>query len=225
MEFTELTIKLLLIFFPGIIAALIIDTLTVHKERDFKVFILNSFILGFTSYFILYIAVSINNWIVKYKNLTPTWEMNFLNSSMDTEMNINTNEVLVATLLSIIIAIIFSACINHRLLFRIGSQMGISRKFGQLDVWSYTFESPDIGWIIVRDLNKDLMYQGWVEAFSDTHEQNELLLREVNVYRNSSAEELYYMEGIYITGEASNLIVEIPKVESSESLRKEEEVQ
>lgn len=212
MQFSELTVRLLLIFFPGIISAIIIDNLTIHRGREFKVFLLNAFTLGLASYFILFIWISVNNWIVRLKGLVPSWEVNFLDSLIDKTKNIDIKEVLIATMISVLLAFLISAGINHKLLHRFAKKLKITKKFGQLDVWSYTFDSPDIGWVIVRDLDKDLMYQGWVEAFSDTYENNELLLRDVNVYRNSTAEELYFMQGIYITRELNNIIIEFPQI-------------
>ncbi|WP_201714683.1 DUF6338 family protein [Rossellomorea arthrocnemi] len=214
MQFSELTIRLLLIFFPGIISAIIIDNLTIHRGRELKVFLLNAFILGLASYFILFILISINNWIVKLKGLDPSWKVKFLNSLIDKKSNIDIKEVLIATMISFLLGLLISAAINYKILHRIAKKIKITKKFGQLDVWSYTFDSPDIGWIIVRDLDQDLMYQGWIEAFSDTHEINELLLRDVNVYRNSTAEELYFMQGLYITRDLNNIIIEFPHIEN-----------
>ncbi|TYS51151.1 DUF6338 family protein [Bacillus infantis] len=212
MQFSELTVRLLLIFFPGIISSLIIDNLTIHRGREFKVFLLHSFMLGLSSYFMLFIVVAINNWIVSLRDLTPTWRVNFLDSLIKEDASINITEVLIATVISIFLSILFSAFINHKLLHRLAKMAKVTKKFGQLDVWSYTFDSPDIGWVIIRDLEKDLMYQGWVEAFSDTHEGNELLLRDVNVYTNSTAQELYFMEGVYISCNLNNIIIEFPVI-------------
>ncbi|MGN7298270.1 DUF6338 family protein [Ferdinandcohnia sp. SAFN-114] len=212
MQFSELTIRLLLIFFPGILAALIIDSLTVHRGREFKVFILNSFIVGLASYFVLYILIGINNLIVKLNGYEPTWKVSFFNSLIDKTSTINIKEVIVAIFIAIVLAFIISTAINYKILHRLAKKLKITKKFGQLDVWSYVFDSPDIEWIIVRDIDNDLLYQGWVEAFSDTYDKNELFLREVFVYRNSTSEELYFMEGVYITKDSNNLILEFPKL-------------
>lgn len=212
MELSDLTIRLLLIFFPGIIAALIIDNLTIHRGRDFKIFILNSLVLGLTSYFLLYIFLSSNNIIVELRGLKPTWDLNFKHWLNDKNIPVNITEVVIVTIVAIVLAFIISAAINNKLLHRFGKKVKVTKKFGQLDVWSYVFDSPDISWIIVRDNDNDLMYQGWLEAFSDTFEKNELFIREVTVYRNSSAEELYTMEAVYITKDCSNLVLEFPVV-------------
>lgn len=212
MQLSELTIRLLLIFFPGIISSLIIDNLISHREREFKIFLLYSFILGLASYFILYIIISINNFLVILRGLIPSWKVSFLNSLIDKKADINIKEVVIATLIAIILALLISALINYRLLHKFAKKLKISKRFGQLDVWSYVLDSPDIDWVIIRDLENDLMYQGWIEAFSDTYDTNELFIRDVKVYKNSTAEELYFMQGIYITKDKTNLIMEFPQI-------------
>lgn len=214
MQFSELTLRLLLIFFPGILASIIIDSITSHRGRDFKVFLLNSFILGLASYLILYILIGINNFFIKLQGLTPKLKVTFLKSLIDKQAAINIKEVFIASIIAIILAFLVSAAINHKVLHRFAKKLKITKKFGQLDVWSYVFDSPDIEWIVVRDVENDLMYQGWIEAFADTYDKNELFIREVNVYRNSTSEYLYFMEGIYITRDPNNLILEFPQIGS-----------
>ncbi len=208
MQFSELTVRLLLIFFPGIIAALIVDNLTTHRERDFKQFLLHAFLLGLSSYFILYILLGVNNLIVTLKGLIPTWKVSFLTSLTNGKSPINITEVIVASVISILLAFLISFAINHKLLHRLAAKFKISKKFGHLDVWEYVFDSPDVEWITIRDIENDLMYQGWVEAYSDTRDKNELLLRDVIVYRNSTSEELYSVGALYITRDKDNLLLE-----------------
>ena len=57
MEATEFAVRLLLLFFPGVICAYIVDTLTIHKPRTQFLFVLNSLILGLTSYFVYWAAL------------------------------------------------------------------------------------------------------------------------------------------------------------------------
>ncbi|PES34155.1 DUF6338 family protein [Bacillus thuringiensis] len=210
MQFSELTVRLLLIFFPGIISALIVDKLTLHRGREFKEFLLNSFLLGLSSYFLFYMIIGLNNLIAELRGLVPTWKLHFLMSLTDRKVPINITEVIIATFIAIILAFLISFSINHKFLHRFAIKMKLSSKFAQLDVWAYVFDSPDIDWITVRDIENDLMYQGWVEAFSDTHDTNELFLRDVIVYKNSTGEELYSVGAMYITGYSNKLILECP---------------
>ncbi|ACJ82891.1 conserved hypothetical protein (plasmid) [Bacillus cereus AH187] len=173
-------------------------------------FLLHSFILGLASYFLLYVFISINNFFVIMKGLIPTWKVSFLNSLVNKQASIDIKEVVIATFVAILLAFVISTILNRKFLHKLAKKIGVSKKFGQLDVWSYVFDSPQSVWVIIRDLENDLMYQGWVEAFSDTFDNNELFIRDVDVYRNSDAQKLYSMQAVYITKDKSNLIIEFP---------------
>jgi hypothetical protein len=75
--------------------------------------------------------------------------------------------------------------------------------FAERDVWDYVFNTPDPGWITVRDLDHDLMYDGWYWAYSSDAEPRELLLRDVSVYKNGTGERLYQVGAAYIPLEKS----------------------
>jgi hypothetical protein len=211
-NFSELTIKLLLIFLPGIIATIIVDNLTTHRNRDFKYFIINSYLLGMLTYLLLNLLISINNSIVIWNGFEPTLKMKFLGNLLNMSDQISIKEVFFATLLAILIGIIVSVCINYKIFHQIAIKLGITRKFGDADVWQYTFNSPDITWVIVRNIDTDIMYQGWVHAFSDTCDINELFLRQVTVYKNSTGIKLYEMDGIYIKQNKDVLVLEFPLI-------------
>jgi len=51
MEISEFTLRLPLLFFPGIVCAYLVDALTIHRPRQPVFFLLQSFVLGLGSYF------------------------------------------------------------------------------------------------------------------------------------------------------------------------------
>lgn len=71
-------------------------------------------------------------------------------------------------------------------------------------------------WVIVRDIENDLMYEGWVQAFSDSTERDELFLRDVKVFTNKTADELYEIPGLYLPKSRENLTIEFPALKFSE---------
>jgi hypothetical protein len=91
----------------------------------------------------------------------------------------------------------------------------ISRKFGDLDVWAHTFNSPDYTnrWVVVRDFANNLAFEGWVNAFSDTANDHELLLRDVVVYESSSSTRLYEVDSVYLSRKKSELTIEFRREE------------
>jgi hypothetical protein len=63
-------------------------------------------------------------------------------------------------------------------------------------------------WVTIRDMQNDIMYQGYVVAFSDSLEKDEIFLDNVSVYQNSTGNKLYDVAGLYIPTKRENLIIE-----------------
>jgi hypothetical protein len=86
----------------------------------------------------------------------------------------------------------------------------VTNKFGEIDVWSYILNAEIPGWVVIRDLEHDLMYEGWIQASSDSTEKDELFLRDVKVFTNSTAQQLYGVSGLYLPRSRENLTIEFP---------------
>ena len=100
-------------------------------------------------------------------------------------------EISYVSLLALPVAAGVSFALNHKWLHKLAAAIKVTKKFGDLDVWAFVFNSNVTEWVTVRDIKNDLTYQGWVHAFSDTCTPNQLLLRDVQVFRNSTGDELY----------------------------------
>jgi hypothetical protein len=97
---------------------------------------------------------------------------------------------------------------GERLVHRVAGKLGISRASGELDVWGLMFNSPHVQWVTVRDLAHDLTYFGSVEAFSDTYDQAELLLRDVEIFRSTTGDKLYRASRVYLARPVATLAIE-----------------
>ncbi len=69
----------------------------------------------------------------------------------------------------------------------------------------------------MRDKEKDLIYDGWVQAFSDDSKDAELLLRDVSVYKNSTGEGLYQIGMMYISRNRDDIAIEIRTIPLTKS--------
>jgi len=72
------------------------------------------------------------------------------------------------------------------------------------------FNSDEIGWVDVRDISRDLVHEGWVDAFSDDATAPEVLLRDVAVYRNTSGELMYKTPRAYLKLRTDDIVIEYP---------------
>lgn len=209
MEISALTLRVLLLFFPGVLCAMLVDTLTRRRERAPAEFLTRSFVLGIGVYLVLYALRAVCELAADVLGLDPPLELTFFAALVDERQRIAWGEIALSALVSVPLAAVVAAAFNHNLVENAAEKLGLGRGFGENDVWAFLFNSPDVRWIIVRDLAHDLMFKGWVDAFSDSAGRPELLLRNVSVYRNSSGDKLYETSRLYLARPTEALVVEL----------------
>jgi hypothetical protein len=210
MQLSEFTLRIVFLFIPGIISFVIIDKLTVHKESRIHNILISSLILGFICYSSYYSIILVVNQLVE-----TDLKFSFLTTLTKKDAELNFREISIVAGLSVPVGFVFTFLINYKILDRIAHWLRISNKFGDIDVWSYIMNSKVPEWAVIRDIENDLMYEGWVQAFSDSTGEDEVFLRDVKVYKNSTAEELYETPGLYLPRKRQNLTVEFPLLKFS----------
>ncbi len=207
MKFTELTLRLLLLFFPGIITRLIIEKYTVYEEKRHFYFVLYAFVFGMAAY-ALYYAFLVSFNLLPFVSIDV--KVYFLDALLNAQQKINITEIFLVCGLATLNGFVLSALINKRFIHKIAYNLGITKKFADLDVWGYLHNSDDdaLRWIRVRDHEHNLVYEGYVEAFSDTFKDNEMFLREVMVSKNDTGDFLYDVPGLYISRKQDAITIE-----------------
>lgn len=205
MQLSDFTFRLILVFLPGIIAFIIIDNLTIHKETKIHHWFVYPLLLGFLSYLPWYIIV---------KGVQLTYGVNlpfqFIASITDTKAQVNFSEVIIASLMAVIWGFLITKAITERYLFRFASKFNISKKFPEIDAWDNFNNIFDPEWITVRDLEKGLSFQGRLISSSDATDRDGIVLTDVKVH-DAYGDFLYYVPVIYIPRKMDNLLVEIPQ--------------
>lgn len=211
MNLSEFAFKLILLFLPGIICSYIVDTFTNHKERTQFQFLVNSYVYGLFSYGLYWLYVYIFGACIG----VSADSVNFLKTLQSKEQTVSFTEIGYACFASVILASFVTYMQTHKLHFRLFRFLGITNKFGELDVWGYLMNSNDVSWITVRDIENNLMYDGWIQAFSDNSKEAEVLLGDVQVYDNNSGELLYEVNSQYLSLDKAKIRIEVRKLEVS----------
>ncbi|AFY50466.1 hypothetical protein Nos7524_4723 [Nostoc sp. PCC 7524] len=216
MNLSEFAFRIIFIFIPGLITFNIISKLTFHKEFKTSDILLGSLTYGFVCYLIYYfIFILINNKLT----FLNTQTFYFVESLTNSQAELNFNEIALVTLLAVPVGLTSAFLINHNLLFKLANKLKISDKLDDISLWNKVFDSPLNHWIVIRDIQNDLMYRGWVDSFSDGLGKNEILLRDVEVYRNSEQGILYSVPGLYISfNKEENLMIEFQSWEFTENM-------
>lgn len=131
---------------------MLVDALTVHRERTPAQFLTNSFVLGISSYLLLYAGQWACAGMANLAGLRPPLPVTFFDALLNDRIRIAWGEIILTAGIGGMLGLLVSAGMNNRVLHRASRRLPITRKRGSLDLWSYVLGSPRTNWIIVRDL-------------------------------------------------------------------------
>ena len=215
MEFTQATFKLLFLFLPGMVVAIIVDKLTKNRREYGVEFLLFSSLYGLISYLTAHVLCVVINWLSCNKlNLGLT----FFDSIFQDNLTPNLTEVFFTSIIAVALGLILSKIIQKGTLYKIAKKWGMTVQSGTDSVWESVLKSDEITWITIRDKEKDLLYQGYLEQYSDSFEKAEVFLREVKVYEDSTGAFFYDVDAVYLTLDPDHIIIEVQTLENGEPL-------
>ena len=216
MEFSEFAFRVILLFLPGLICGSVVDELTVHRDRKPFSVLLRALLFGMLAYFSYWSIVwACHRW------LHTSTEVIFLKALQDKQVKLSLHEIAFTCLIAAALGIVVSACSTHKVASRLARLVWVSRKSGELDVWGYAFNSAQVEFATVRDHKRDLVYDGWIRAFSDDGKMREILLRDVTVTRNGDGHLLYRVGAIYLSLKPEdNIAIEFRDVPLSDAYQK-----
>ena len=206
---TEFSMRILLLFLPGVICSYLVDSLTSHPPREAVFFIIRAFVFGFASYFLYWAFLHLGR--SAGLSILPD-HVSFLQALEKSSSQIDFHEIFFVCFFSLILAVLMTLESTYKLTPKFFGKLGITNNTGELDVWGYALNSPQVKWVTVRLPSEDLVYDGWIEAFSDDGKDAELLLRDVSVYRNSTGELLYQVGALYLAPDRRAISLEFRSV-------------
>ena len=208
MELSVLTLRVVLLFFPGVLCALIVHALTIQRERTTPQFLTSAFVYGVSTDLLLAGLRTVYAGFAKLSGWAAPPRVTFFNVLTNEKARIAWGEIGLSAIVALLLGLVMAVVLNNNLLHKAAARIGISRRFGEVDVWGYFFNSPQIRWVAVRDLAADTVYEGWVEAFSDTGAAPEILLRDVTVKTNSTGTKLFDSKRVYLARDRTSLMIE-----------------
>lgn len=121
-------------------------------------------------------------------------------------------EILSATGVGFVLGIFWVYASTHKLLTRFLQLIGATKRYGDEDVWDYTFNSPaaTVEYVHVRDFSQKLVYAGWVRAFSESGKVRELTLRDAQVFDFNGVMQ-YEVPLMYLARKPEDIHVEFPQ--------------
>jgi hypothetical protein len=189
------------------LALLISERLTEHPQRKAYELFVYALVLGCIAHITYGFLVALSKALPRAYWLDDDRWIELMLA--DKEITIQTQVVAITAIIGVFLGLSVAYGANHSWLHRLAHRLRVSRKFADNDVWGYLMNSGVIGWIVVRDHSKNVMYQGYLTTFSTTEDPRELILRDATVFENSSGAKLYDVSSLYLSLEKKNVVVEI----------------
>lgn len=198
-----LLVQLAFVFLPGLIWAQL-DVRYAQKAKPSQAeFLIRAFIFGLMTYATVYIA---------YACLEKEFSTLWISQVDPKSLSIGdfVDEVLWSLPVSFLLAIIWIAGSTYKWLTRFLQFIRVTQKYGDEDVWDFTFNSSraEVEYVHLRDFEKNITYAGWVDSFSETGKLRELLLREVCIYDSEGNE--IEIPLLYLARKVDDIHIEFP---------------
>ncbi len=206
-----LLVYLAFIFLPGIIWARLDASYSSQVKPSKTDLLINVFVFGTVSYVITYLT---------YKVFFPPKFLSFDVSKItlpqkNDQFVINGNivdEIIIATMFSIILSIGWLFVNNNKIIIRFLQFIGATNRYGDEDVWDFTFNSNDhqVRYVNFVDELTKTTFTGYIEVFSETPSLRELVLKDVVIYDSDTAVEVSKLPRVYIARKPEEITLEFP---------------
>ena len=141
----------------------------------------------------------------------PTGSLAF-QAFFDENIPINWREVGLASIIGTVIAFIAGYVHHYRLINKFARLIGASNRTDDEDIWDFFHNSPQVSTsaVYVRDHQRDLVYHGFINAYSESREERELVLLDVDTYTDDDFQRLYHVDAMYVSRPRFLLTIEVP---------------
>ena len=116
-----------------------------------------------------------------------------------------------ATAVAFVLGVTWLYVRNHKFVPWLLLAIGATKRYGNEDVWDYTFNAsdPSVEYVHLRDFERKIVFTGYVDAFSETDKVREILLRDVIAY-DFSGNQVLVAPRMYIARPMDNIEIEFP---------------
>lgn len=214
-DFSILTIKLLFLLLPGIIYRLLYERWQFRPKRHFNVFIIYSFI-GSVVFYGLYYLIFVKLFHM-YKQVF------FMNNLLNVDdLSLHYIEIFWTVVIAIFSVYVVSWEKNHKYLYMLLTKWKFIKE--SLEFFKPTFVEPTIGvwdcvfdncgdnecWIKVYNIQKDVVYAGWLDKYSESVNEHELFLTDVEVL-SAKGKLIRKVPALYLSQKTDNIVIEFMK--------------
>lgn len=200
MTISDFSLKIILLFLPGIVSFLIIDNLAAHRQTKTIHWFMYPMLLGFLSYAFLELGFS---------------DIRFWHFLTEQAPDIDYYEIMRAIVIGIVLGCLLTYILNHALLFKAASFLRLTNRQGLPDTFSYMLSLYPVQYLTVTDWEKRIRIVGELVATSESSDnRDEIILQNATVYGLDTGENLYDIPVIYLAQDFNKITIEISNTPS-----------
>lgn len=207
MEISLATIQIAMLAIPGLVWALITSS-TIHSSKSVgPQYWASVFIFGVLCYAILAIF---------YRIFGIDFDAFDFGTTSPTSLASKADEIIWSIPISLALTCAWLTIKTYSLVPRLLRRARISDHSGCDDIWEYALgnASPVGKWVNIRDFQNQLVYEGWVKAYSDGPLVREALLAHASVY-DFDSNKLYDQHAIYLSRPIDCVNLEFVELENA----------
>jgi hypothetical protein len=199
-----LILQLAILFVPGLIWARLDARYALTSKPSEIEFFLRAFLFGVASYVVTFLIYSAFGKDFTIVNLVEAGTQSVVTRPIFFE-------ILAATGIGLLLSIAWIYAANYKLLPQFLQLIRATKKYGDEDVWDFTFNSQiaAVEYVHFRDFENKFVYAGWVRTYSETDKLRELVLRDVEVF-DFDGKKQYEVPLLYLARKAENVHIEFP---------------
>jgi hypothetical protein len=207
MSISDVLLKLLIVFIPGAIGIILYKYINNyrHDKSDFwEIYFV--IIYSFLSYGLYDGIVGVINHCFHQKI-----KYIFINLVYSNIQSVSLWGIFWASIISLILCILFSGLNKSVKLFAILQKLNISQRYSNNEVWQDLIEQIVDNYVYVRDFKHELTYFGKVDEASEPYDDREIYLSDVTIYPFNNSEPLYSLKGVYLSfKDKDSYTIELP---------------
>ena len=190
----EYLFKLTLLFIPGVWAVTVLDQLIIHREWKLEQWIRYSVLISLGAYGAYSSLLWCSSELFGVRSST-----NFTLSLNKSAATLDFREICFVSFIATIVACLIARKKKKNWLFRLAKWLKVSPLDSPYSVFQQIMRNDlNQSWVRIRDHKNNLVYQGWIQRYSDDPERDELYLRDVKVYDNRSGEFYYDADSVFM---------------------------
>ena len=135
--FSELLWKLIILFLPGVISVILIRYLTINRHFSSFYFIVFSITIGLFDFLVLELIYFVFNLVFWQSNQGFGNNLHIWETLLKEKDVFHFNEIFYSFLVSIPLGLLISSALNHKVIITIAQKLGVTKRFGDDDVWTF----------------------------------------------------------------------------------------